>query len=417
MSQTLTATCPACKAQISEDDLTCAHCGAGVNEAWPESTGRAPLILPGNTGLSADLFQGKVSPVRVIAGVAVGVAVLAGGLLLSSSLGDKEDDGEPAAVAVSAGSAFADSLPPDTATSPYARGAEPAVTVPAAAPAPRDSVVAAATVVPEPAPAPPAVAQPSTPLASDAPATPTPDEPTAANAVLRLQPLVSDTLRPGELLQLRWAVRDRESGRTVRAPVEFTSTNADVLFVDRRTGAITAVNPGRARIIADAGRLGQRSVTLTVFAPPQPVVVAPRVAPTRTATVAEPPPSVAAAPVAIPTPPPAAREPARPELPGSDDIRSVVDRFVASVRARNVRNFELMQFLADGADHRVTLASGPSTISSTAYAVRVTFEIRLSKYDAAGRPVSRVASVSMDVEKRESGVSSSALAIGALRRP
>ena len=425
MTQTLTATCPACSTQISEDDRTCAHCGAGVS-VWAETPGRAPLILPGNTGLSADMFRGRVSLVRIAGGTVVGAALLGAVLLFT---GEPADDEERESVAVR--SSIPSTVFGDTTELHRSRIAQrdsiKVATVPA--------TVERAPVVPTPAPEEPVTPAPVTPrpepvAAAPAPArvvaatAPAPD-PAAAAGVLRMLPVVSDTMRPGELLQLRWTVRNRATGRPVPASVEFTSTNARVLFVDRRTGAVTAVNPGRASIIADAGRMGRFSLALTVRATPLVAVVAtqrpaPAVAPAMPRTVTQTAPAITASPVSAPTVAPAVvtvREAPRPDLPSTDEIRSVVDRFVASVRSGGARSFELSQFLADGDGHKVSLASGPNTISSTLSNVRVTFEMRLSKYDAAGRPMTRMASVSMDIDKRDSGVSSSAVAIGALRRP
>lgn len=429
MTQTLTATCPTCKAQISEDDRTCAHCGASVS-VWTETPGRAPLILPGNTGLSADMFRGKVSPVRVLGGTAVGAAILVVALFMSRTPADEDEAPATPVPTRITSTVFADTTPLRDAIARQQQDVAPVTTVPAAATPPAPAPVEAA-----PAPVAPARVNPppvaAAPVAAVPVVTPTPPaiDARTMNAVLRMLPVVSDTLRPGEQMQLRWAMRDRTTNRAVPVPmpVEFTSTNANVLFVERRTGAVTAVNPGTARIIADGGRAGQFSLTLVVRAVPQAPVVATRptpapVIPANTPPAVAPPvaPPVSAPPVAVATPAPAptpAREERRAELPNSDEIRGVVDRFIGSVRSGSVRSFELNQFMADGDGHKVTLASGPSTVSSTLYNVRVTFEVRLSKYDAAGRPVTRLASVSMDLDKRDSGVSSSAVAIGALRRP
>ena len=104
-------------------------------------------------------------------------------------------------------------------------------------------------------------------------------------------------------------------------------------------------------------------------------------------------------------------------MPDADDVRTMVDRFIRDVRRDAVRNAELTQFMADGADHRVTLVSGPTIISTTTLGVRVTFDMRFTKFDSGGRPVTRVSSIAMDVDKRNGQPTSSAVAIGSPRRP
>ena len=84
MSSALTATCPACQADINDDDATCGRCGAAVS-AWPVVE-RTPLILPGNPALSDDLFRGKAAPVRVIGAAVLGFAAVLG-VLVGSAYG------------------------------------------------------------------------------------------------------------------------------------------------------------------------------------------------------------------------------------------------------------------------------------------------------------------------------------------
>jgi hypothetical protein len=258
--------------------------------------------------------------------------------------------------------------------------------------------------------------------------------------VLRLTPLVSDSLRPGELVQLRGSIQDRTSGRVLPGGIEFTSTNSSIASVDRRTGMVTGRVPGRVRIIADGGAAGRMALDLIVRAPTRvavttaspeslqmrseaarsvSVIDAPSRAPAPVASAPVATPPVVAAPVlTAPTPTaPATRENVRAGLLDNDDVRVAVNRFVAQVRNGGVTDPALLQFLADGAGHRAVLVSAPATISASANIVRVTFEMRLSKFDGGGRPVTRIAPVSLDVEKRQNEVSVTAVAVSTLRKP
>ena len=105
------------------------------------------------------------------------------------------------------------------------------------------------------------------------------------------------------------------------------------------------------------------------------------------------------------------------ERPDAGDTRFAATRIAADVLEGGRQTAELAQFLSDGASHRVSIAANPTTVGETATGVRVSFELRVSKYDAAGRPVSRMVPVQMDVAKREGRLSMSAVAIGALRKP
>jgi hypothetical protein len=242
--------------------------------------------------------------------------------------------------------------------------------------------------------------------------------------LLTLTPLVSSVLRPGERLQLRWTVTDRRSRRPVSGTrVEFTSADASVANVNPVTGLVIARAPGRARIIIDGGMAGERSIELTVRAPVA-IPVASSAPSTegevaRTATTVPPTPTPMAAPVTTPSPTaaPVVRDAPRADVPTSAEVRTVVDRFVGEVRRDAVRNVDITQFLADGADHRVAVISGPTVVSTSGASVRVSFTMRFTKFDGGGRPMSRVSPVTMDVEKRDGRPTSSAVVIGALRRP
>lgn len=451
MPVSLTATCPTCNANIADDDRTCGRCGAAVS-TFP-IVERTPLILPGNPALSADLVRARVRPIRVFAGVAVGSLALLAVLWVRSA-----DDQEPETAPLARGiEAVSDSVASDAAApqpaSPASDSARSVAVVPSSTP-----VVAALPPIPTPeqvasistssVPVSAASAPASRPAVSTAPVRPTveampkatPSRAAGAAAttpakvavaapsvapVLRLASLVSDSLRPGELLQLRWSVQDRTTGRAVPMSLEFTSADATIAQVDRRTGVVTAKAPGRVKIIADAGVAGTAAVDLWV-----------RAAAPRAATVAAAPaeslqmrseaarsvstmvaPSAVRAPLVSAPPAAATRAMTRTDLLDADDVRSAVDRFVSQVRMGAVKNFELVSFFSDGAGHRVALAGSPATIGAGGNIVRVTFDVRLSKFDAVGRPLTRIAPISMDIEKRQGEVTSSAINISALRKP
>lgn len=482
MHPAISAICPTCKANISDADRACGQCGADVS-VWP-GVGRTPLILPGNPALSEDEVRRRVSPFRIVSGAVVGVAALFGALYLTSASEPDEPallyatgtTGPAAALADSAPTAMV-SLP---AGVPEAKGAPVAtvsgvptsidvpaqpvlepipafvvapsevaandrptapVTAPAALstkpntppPTPTRSPLRSPAPVPPPRtttaarPAPPVAAASRSVVATARPALPVP---TSASApVLRLTPLVSDSLRPGELLQLRWSVQDRATGRAVKADMEFTSTDASVASVDRRTGIVTARRPGRVRIMVDAGAGGETAVGLTVrsaatvavaLAPATETLQGRTEAARSTSVITTLPPSV---PVVTPpatavrtppsTPPSDTR---RDEMPSDAEIRSVVDRVIADVRRNGARNAQIMEFLADGDGHRVAMVDAPASSSAGNNTMRVSFELRLTKFDGGGRPVARRVPVSLTVDKRDNAVTSSAVSIGALRR-
>ncbi len=490
--------CPTCKANISDTDRACGQCGADVS-VWP-GVGRTPLILPGNPALSEDEVRRRVSPLRIVTGTVVGAAALIGALFLTSANESDEPALLYAVGTTTPGAALADNAPASPVTLPPAASApspspqrsadstlearasapttidvpaEPAlepipsfvesptdlvtivppvkatVTTPprsakpaSAAPTPTRIAVRAPanapspTIVPPTRPAPAASAPPRAMVAATGAVAAVRSTPVAA-PVLRLTPLVSDSLRPGELLQLRWSVLDRATARPVKADIEFTSTDASVASVDRRTGMVTARKPGRVRIIVDAGAGGgETAVALTVrpqatvavsLAPPAEALQARTDAARSTSVIAAPPsPTPTVAPPASPpvTPTPAttsaatpARDVRRDETPSDTDIRTVVDRVIADVRRSGARNAQIMEFLADGDGHRVAMIGTASSSSAGNNALRVSFELRLTKFDGGGRPVARIVPVSLTLDKRDNAVTSSAVSVGALRRP
>lgn len=273
MSSALTATCPACQAEVTDDDATCARCGATVS-AW-RAAQRTPLILPGNPALSDDMFRGRTSPIRMIAASLVGAAAVLGVLYLTS-IDDSEEPAIPVALLTADTPLSSDSAAGMQQSAPERRASVDSGTLAAAA-QPTDLPPTAAPWEPStaaPLPAQPVPAQPvptvaptvAPAIAATTPATPaTPARP--VQPVLRLAPLVSDSLRPGELVQLRGNVQDRTSGRALPTAIEYTSTNSSVASVDRRTGMVTGRAPGRVRIIADGAAAGRMALDLIVRAP------------------------------------------------------------------------------------------------------------------------------------------------------
>ncbi|MES3033500.1 MAG: hypothetical protein V4813_05835 [Gemmatimonadota bacterium] len=432
--------CPDCNAEVSGDLRTCAECGADLGR-WTESQ-RTPLILPGNPALSADVVRKRVSVPKMVGG-AVLTSVVVGSVLYY--MPEKQVDDRQTAVAV-AGPRMA----PDANDLPVSRDVElPPTAVPETAPTASaaaysagDAAIARTVTTPAPPVAAPIVTRPApvttaapapaarvaaaparpTPTATtpttSVPTTPAPRPVASAGSVLRMLPLVSNTLRPGERLQLRWSVTDRRTRRAVPARIEFTSTDASIITVNSSEGVVVARAPGTASVIVDGGAAGQTTVRIYVRAPAASQVVtvapAPATEPPRVTSV-PPAPSTTTTNTAPPMTVPVLT-PAR-DMPTADEVRTVVDRFIRDVRSGSVRNFELMQFLRDGADHNVRLVGGPSTTRSTTFNIRVAFDLRLSKYDGGGRPVTRIASITMDVEKRDGTATSSAINIGPLLRP
>ena len=267
-------------------------------------------------------------------------------------------------------------------------------------------------------------------------------------------------------MRIRGTIQDLSSGAVLPNEIRYSSVDPRIARVDARTGEVIGVAEGRVRIVADGGSAGKQSIDLLVQAIPKPV--APTVAPTvgasaRTSstqpTVALPTTvqSTAARPIAaqiatattqLRADSAAARSAAaaravttRPVTPSSiapvastgsaispqllrdvvrpdaGDTRDAASRIASELLSGSHRNTELTQFFTDGASHRVSIVGTPANVGETATGVRVTFELRLFKFDAGGRPVTRFVPVQMDVAKREGNVSTSGVALGALRRP
>jgi hypothetical protein len=265
----------------------------------------------------------------------------------------------------------------------------------------------------------------------------------APSPELRMAPLVSSVLRSGENLRLRGSVQDRATGRELSTPIRFSSSDPRLARVDSRTGVVRGIRAGKVKITADAGNAGRLAVDLSVIPRGKPVVIAPQtpkviVPPKRqVATAARPSAAIVvperpaavtpattkpaiSAPVTNVATAPAAVAPAPlrdVQRPDAGDVRAAADRFVADVRNGLRRTDELRQFFGDGAEHRASVLGAPSAITETATGVRATFDMRLSKFDAAGRPLTRVAPVTIEIVKREGALNTSAVAIGALHKP
>lgn len=430
MSVSVAHHCPDCKAEINPDLRSCDECGADVG-VWPESQ-RMPLILPGSPAFSADVVRKRASVPKLAAGTLI-VAAVVGAVLYYmpekisdevAAIGPTAIDGSRARRDESLGASVSGDTPL-TRPVPRAldiRSREPASATPAiAARVPANRTTPATTsgriaaVARPPGVVAPSAGRPDRRLATASrnAVSATPPRP-VITPVLAIIPVVSNTLRPGERLQLRWSVTDRRTGRALpRAIVEFTSTDASVASVNVSTGLVTARLPGTTRIIIDGELAGRSTIALTVRTPAASPLVT--IAPGAAADLSRIP--VAAAPASATPVPAPVRNATGATLPDAGEVRTVVERFIRDVRRDAVRNYEVTQFLADGADHRVVLSSGPTVLSTTGMGVRVSFELRFMKYDGGGRPMTRIASVTMDVDKRDGQSSSSAINIGGLRRP
>jgi len=232
-----------------------------------------------------------------------------------------------------------------------------------------------------------------------------------------MTPLVSNVLRPGQLLRLRGTVLRTDSRRSIPMQIRYSSADARIARVNARTGEVVAVRPGRVRVIADAGAAGRFAVELVVVPPGKPAAaIAARVG----AVAKRPPAATSVAPAAPITVAPITatiRPPVVRELPDGNDARIEVDRLLSDVRNRRTMTPELSAFFADGADHRIVVLTTPSLTNLTETSVRMSFDMRLTKYDGAGRPMTRVAPVSYVLNKRDGSVSATPAIIGALRRP
>lgn len=479
-----TTTCPSCSSIVGDDDSSCARCGAPIFAF--RALSRTPLILPGNPALSAD-DTSTATPTTKGVGVSLLGLVVIGvvAVFVTREPASREASASANAELVSAPTesvavqpnAAAKTLPDSTTrVAPVAEVSAPipsvvaqAAEVPATAAAAEPSssaelgteaLVAAvnartsairAAAKPVPVTKPPRdTASAAAPAAVVAVAA-VPEKPAVPVPVLHLVPLISHTMRAGEIVRLRGTIQDLSSGLPLFTEIKFISGDPRVARVDARTGEVTGVAAGRVRIVVDGGAAGKQSVDLAVLdrpkpvtAPPATVTAAPRVAV---------PVAVAAAPRANPATPSSAaqsvataaplradsaaarsviRTPVAPvasqsatiapqplrnvERPNAADTRTAIDRLAAEIRAGSRRNGELAQFFADGAGHKVSAPDAPATIE-TPNGVRATFELRVSKYDAGGRPVTRLVPVQIDISKRDGDVNMSSIAIGALRKP
>ena len=128
------------------------------------------------------------------------------------------------------------------------------------------------------------------------------------------------------------------------------------------------------------------------------------------------------APTATPRPPSVAPDAdVKPTIdtPTDADIRAEAERVVSRVRTGAGRPPELAGFFSDGDDQKVTLASSPVTVGESAAQgrSRAQFIIRLTKRDSFGVSIARIATVTIDVVKRDGNTSSTTVSVGSLRKP
>jgi|GEM_PF-3303333 len=462
MTASTSAFCPSCNAIVGDDEATCTYCGTVVNATLAAS--RAPLILPGSPAFSIDVRDHSPRLSRLLAGGILGVGVVLVALFVvarrseDSSPDIAADSMTPSALAVrttlpsylqptpstrasaslstnasattggAVESTRADSASARTSTArtpadePRSLSAGPSVT-------PRRPVTSVANgTAGNVSASTPGATQKASIRATNTATTKSPDassarvavvatKPAVATPQLRMTPLVSNVLRPGQLLRLRGTVLRTDSRRSIPMQIRYSSADARIARVNARTGEVVAVRPGRVRVIADAGAAGRFAVELVVVPPGKPAAaIAARVG----AVAKRPPAATSVAPAAPITVAPITatiRPPVVRELPDGNDARIEVDRLLSDVRNRRTMTPELSAFFADGADHRIVVLTTPSLTNLTETSVRMSFDMRLTKYDGAGRPMTRVAPVSYVLNKRDGSVSATPAIIGALRRP
>jgi hypothetical protein len=128
--------------------------------------------------------------------------------------------------------------------------------------------------------------------------------------------------------------------------------------------------------------------------------------------------TVATTPTPAPTPESSTRrpEPARVvESIDAGEMRAQADRFVSRLRSAADRDPGLADFFSDGDDHKAVLANAPTTISESAGRMTTQFDIRLTRFDAAGRRMTRLATVTLELTKRDGTVSTTSTSVGPLR--
>jgi hypothetical protein len=378
MDATLTATCPHCHAPLGSSDRSCAACGMETGAAAPANAARTPLILPGNPALSADVQPPSSASTRVITGALAAVAAVFTVFWLRSS---PPADAAAGAETVSA-LTVSDSVDSVAVAQQQARSDATPTTVPADTARLLEPIPVAATDLPPAAG--PEVVPPSpvtTPVTTSAPA-PRP----RVNANVR---------KPAVLASASRATPAAERTRRPPAPVQAAR-------VASRAPAPRS-DAGRPVMAIEAERLESRTESARSMSRP---ASAERVVPVAPATVEPPTNSVTTT----------AQRERESELDASE-VSAAVDRTVAQMRSGGAPSFEVRDFLSSGDSHRVSLVGAPATVGTALGAVRVSFTVRLTKYDAGGRPVTRVAPVTLDVEKRANTVRTSAVSIGALARP
>ncbi len=234
-------------------------------------------------------------------------------------------------------------------------------------------------------PAVPSTPAPRGPVGQDA----TPGQRPESAATLAVQP--KEILRPNPSSVGAASVAPTEKKGATEAP----NTRKPAQTAATNTGSAVAVEPQKPSVLTPAPSLGD------------PVRV-----PTRAIT------PVPVAPAASPENLPTRPEPARVvEVADAGELRNQAERFVGRLRAGAERNAELTQFFSEDADHKVSMAGAPTIVSESGGRTEARFDVRLVRYDGGGRTVTRLATVTMEVVKRDGVVSTTSASVSALRRP
>jgi hypothetical protein len=101
------------------------------------------------------------------------------------------------------------------------------------------------------------------------------------------------------------------------------------------------------------------------------------------------------------------------ETPTAAEVRAQASRIATKQRMASTFG----DFLANSDDFSVSMVGGPTVTENTPGRARARFDVRITKFDAAGRRTSRLTTVSLDVTKQNGAVGTSAVSLGALREP
>jgi len=104
-------------------------------------------------------------------------------------------------------------------------------------------------------------------------------------------------------------------------------------------------------------------------------------------------------------------------LPGAADAVAAAATLADAIRRGAVNDPALRVFVADGATHRATVVAEPVIIAQSASGVTIAFDVRMTKFDGGGRPVTRLASITMKLSRENGAVHASAPRVGDVRKP